>query len=147
VEKASKEIARTLKPGGFHIFTVPITAKQFGTFIAAERVDDPSSSGKHGMTVKLHAPPEIHGNPMGAGGALLSRQWGYDIVKHIEKSSGLRTYVVYVDSKELGIHHADVLISRKDGIDEVIDDVWAIFDGLSCSRNMFTCTTREVTAL
>jgi SAM-dependent methyltransferase len=141
--KAFKEIARTLKPGGFHIFTVPITSKNFGSFIFAERVDDAPPS-PYGMTVKLHAPPEIHGNPMGEGGSLLTRQWGYDIVDFIRENSGLETTVVYVDSQELGITDAeyrDVLISRKEGVNNAFPDIWTTLDSMQCGHHMLTCTT------
>lgn len=142
--KAFKEIARTLKPGGFHIFTVPITSKNFGSFIFAERVDDAPPS-PHGMTVKLHAPPEIHGNPMGEGGSLLTRQWGYDIIDFIRENSGLETTVVYVDSQELGITNAeyrDVLISRKEGVNTAFPDIWKTLDGMQeCHHHMLMCTT------
>jgi 2-polyprenyl-3-methyl-5-hydroxy-6-metoxy-1,4-benzoquinol methylase len=54
-----REIARTLRPGGIHIFTVPTTSKQFPTFEAATRVD----RGNGTFEVLLHAEPEVHGKP------------------------------------------------------------------------------------
>lgn len=52
-----REIARTLRSGGIHIFTVPTTSKQFPTFEAATRVD----RGNGTFEVLLHAKPEVHG--------------------------------------------------------------------------------------
>lgn len=36
------------------------------------------------------------------GGSLLVRQWGFDIVDMIRSSSGMSTYIFYVDSEILG---------------------------------------------
>lgn len=146
--KAFEEIARTLTPGGFHIFTVPLTSKQFGTFVFAERVDNAPPS-PHGMTVKLHAPPEIHGNPMSNGGSLVTRQWGYDIIEFIRQSSGMETTVVYVDSVEFGIHDAEyreVLISRKAGRNDAFPTLWRTLENMKCVSQMFTCTTSTETS-
>lgn len=137
-DKAFREIGRTLKPGGFHVFTVPLTSKQFGTFRAAQKTDTGS--------VKLYAPPEIHGNPMGKGGSLLTMQWGYDIIQYIELASGMKTKVVYVESEMMGIKDAeyrDILISRKDGSNDSFPDVWKMLDSISvgCSHDMIKCTT------
>ena len=52
-----REIERTLRPGGIHIFTVPTTSKQYPTFEAATRVD----RGNETFEVLLHADPEVHG--------------------------------------------------------------------------------------
>ena len=100
---AFAEIERTLKPGGMHMqamwgsnlelaegrpfyysrvraphrssFTVPVTAKMNATFEAATRASDGS--------VIMHAPPEIHGNPMSNDGSLVTHQWGFDMIDFI----------------------------------------------------------------
>ena len=74
---AFAEIERTLKPGGMHIFTVPVTSKMNATFEAATRASDGS--------VIMHAPPEVHGNPMSGDGSLLTHQWGFDIVDFVRR--------------------------------------------------------------
>lgn len=79
---AFREIARSLKPSGVHVFTVPTTSKNLTTFVAAERTE---------RGIQLNSPPEIHGNPVESGGSLLTRQWGYDIVDFIERSTGMST--------------------------------------------------------
>ena len=140
-DKAFKEIERTLKPGGFHIFTVPLTAKQFGTFQAAQRV---------GEDVILYAEPEIHGNPMGMGGSLLTYQWGYDIVQRIESASGMKTQIVFVESEIMGVKDAEyreVLISRKAGSSESFPGIWSTIENLphkESTKELITCTTTPV---
>ena len=59
----------------FHIFTVPVVNKNCATFDAAVRLLDGS--------IVLRSPPDVHGNPMGSGGALMTKAWGYDIVETI----------------------------------------------------------------
>lgn len=142
-EKAFAEIARTLKPGGFHIFTVPLTSKQYKTFRAAVRDIE---TGK----VNLYAPPEIHGNPMGQGGSLLTTQWGYDIVNIIKSATNrtMDTKVIYVESDFLGIQfseYREVLVSQKVGSNAFFPtDIWNnvhnIRSGM-CSHNMIKCNT------
>jgi len=140
--RAFKEIERTLKPGGFHVFTVPLTSKQFGTFQAAKRVN--------GNEVVLYDAPEIHGNPMGRGGSLLTHQWGYDIVQRIESQTGMKTKVVYLESKILGVSAAEyreVLISHKAGSSESLADMWTAIENIpveTITKDMITCTSIPV---
>lgn len=147
-KRAFAEIARTLQPGGFHIFTVPITSKSYPTFVAAERAE----SGD----VLLHAPPEIHGNPMGAGGSLLTHQWGFDIVNVIQEASGMETYVIYVNGEIIGVNDAEyreIFVSRKPLTNGNFPHMWKILDALvkggtaslgpSWARNMITCNVQH----
>ena len=106
-EKAFKEIERTLKPGGKHIFTVPIVNKYNPTKITA-------SLGNDGRIIH-YTTPEYHGNPISNKGALVTRNWGFDIVDYIYKSSGMVTQIMHMDSLEFGIRAEliEVLISTK----------------------------------
>ncbi len=104
--KAFGEIARTLKSGGAHIFTVPLVNKNQPSQTCAVQ------SG--GETLYLKE-PEYHGNPISEQGSLVVTNWGYDICDFIFKNSGLYTFMVYTHDVSLGIEaeYIEVLISRK----------------------------------
>jgi len=106
--QAFREIARTLKPGGAHVFTTPLVNKNAPTqWCARRRKDD---------TIEhLIDPPEYHGNPVSAEGSLVTVHWGYDITKYIFDVSGLFTEVIYLDVLDLGIRaeFIEVLITKK----------------------------------
>jgi len=106
--KAFKEIARTLKPGGAHIFTTPLLNKNSPTKWYAKRNPD-------GTIQHLVNPPEYHGNPVSSEGSLVTVHWGYDISQFIYDASGLFTEMIYIDSLDLGIRAElnEVLITRK----------------------------------
>ncbi len=103
-----REIARTLRPGGAHIFTTPLVNKNSPTQWCARRVSD-------GGIEHLIDPPEYHGNPVSAEGSLVTVHWGYDIVKFIFDACGLFTEMIYIDALDLGIRaeFIEVLITRK----------------------------------
>lgn len=106
--QAFKEIARTLKPGGAHIFTTPLVNKNTATEWCASL--NPDGSIQH-----LINPPEYHGNPVSAEGSLVTVHWGYDITQYIFEACGLFTDIIYIDALELGIRaeYIEVLITRK----------------------------------
>jgi len=107
-EQAFREIARTLKPGGMHIFTVPIVNKEKPTRLRAKMIDG---------AVHHLLPAQYHGNPVGDGRALVTVDWGYDICEHIFRSSGLFTHIVHLDDLERGVRaeHIEVLVTVKPG--------------------------------
>lgn len=106
--RAFKEIARTLKPGGAHIFTTPLVNKSAATEWCARR-----DAG--GSIEQLINPPEYHGNPVSSKGSLVTVHWGYDITSYIFAACGLFTEVIYIDALDLGIRaeYIEVLITRK----------------------------------
>jgi SAM-dependent methyltransferase len=106
--QAFREIARTLKPGGAHIFTTPLVNKNSPTQWCARR-------GSGGEIEHLIDPPEYHGNPVSAEGSLVTVHWGYDILKFIFDACGLFTEMIYIDALDLGIRaeFIEVLITRK----------------------------------
>lgn len=106
-DRAIAEIARTLKPGGFHICTVPIVRKAAPSVRRARRRRDGS--------VEHLAEPEYHGNPMDPDGALVTVDWGYDIADYLDRASGLSTTIHTIDDLSQGIRAAyiEVLVSRK----------------------------------
>ncbi len=106
-EKAFSEIARVLKPGGAHIFTVPIINK-------AAKSERWASRNNKGEIVNHHE-AEFHGDPINDDGVLVTMHWGYDIADFIYKSSGIPTTIVMIDDLSFGIRaeYIEVLVSRK----------------------------------
>ncbi|MFC1850268.1 methyltransferase domain-containing protein [candidate division CSSED10-310 bacterium] len=105
-DKAFAEIGRVLKPGGAHIFAVPLINKEK----ASEQWARMNESGEIDYLNK----PEYHTSSDGSD-SLVTMHWGYDIVDFIIKHSGLSTTIVYLDNLELGIRaeYIEILISRK----------------------------------
>jgi Methyltransferase domain len=105
--RAFSEIARTLKPGGAHIFTVPLEKKEQASVVNAIKDENGNP------VILLNA--DYHGNPVDSQGSLVTMYWGYDISEFILKHSGLYTTIAYVDNIFLGIRAEliEVLISRK----------------------------------
>ena len=114
---AFREIARTLKPGGAHIFTVPIVNKQKATQIRARL-------NKSGEVVHVEE-PQYHGNPIDDRGSLVTVDWGYDICRHIFEASGLFTHVIRIDDLSRGIRaeYVDVLVTVKPAVMAVEDGI------------------------
>jgi SAM-dependent methyltransferase len=105
---ACREIARTLRPGGAHVFTTPLVRKNEPTRFCASLAPD-------GTVVHLVEPPEYHGNPISSEGPLVTVNWGYDITNFILETRGLFTEIVFLDILESGIRaeYIEVLITRK----------------------------------
>ncbi len=105
--RAFREIARTLRPGGLHIFTVPLVYKSKPSEVCARRRGD--------GTVEHLITPEYHGNPISDEGSLVTMRWGYDICDFIHESSKLFTKMVIIDALEWGIRgeYIEVLVSQK----------------------------------
>ncbi|MDM8546313.1 class I SAM-dependent methyltransferase [Candidatus Venteria ishoeyi] len=106
-EKAFKEIVRVLKPGGAHIFTVPIINKTK----KSERWASMSDNGE----IIYHHEPEYHGNPVDAKGSLVTMHWGYDIASLIQEVAKMPTVIIQIDDIDKGIRaeYIDVLVSIK----------------------------------
>jgi len=106
-EKAFREIARVLKPGGAHIFTVPIINKEKASECWASRGD--------GGDIIYHQEAEYHGNPVDDKGSLVTMHWGFDLADFIMQKAGTPTTMVVIDNLELGIRaeYIEVLVSRK----------------------------------
>jgi SAM-dependent methyltransferase len=107
-QKAFREVARTLKPGGAHIFTTPLVNKNKPTQWCAKR-------DQNGNIVQLIFPEEYHGNPISQEGSLVTVKWGYDITAYIYQACDLFTEMVYIDAIKYGIRAElnEVLITRK----------------------------------
>jgi len=111
--KVFKEIARTLKPGGMHIFTVPLVNKGNPSKLRARIEND---------EIVYIEPEQYHGNPVGDGKSLVTIDWGYDICRHIFDASGLFTYIVYIDDLSKGIRaeYIEVLVTVKPNESDVM---------------------------
>lgn len=103
-DRAFREISRTLKPGGAHVFTVPWYYWQ-KTLVRAQE--------KEGRIEHL-LPPEYHGNPISEAGSLVIREWGHDMFDFIRKCSGMFTVAIHIYNPHEGIEakFIEVFISR-----------------------------------
>ena len=108
-DRAFREIARTLAPGGLHIFTTPLVNKTAPSEQCARLRQDGS--------IEHLKPPEFHGNPVSSDGALVTMHWGYDICKFIFQASGLFTTIHHFDIPNMGMcaEYLEVLVSQKGG--------------------------------
>lgn len=106
---ALREIARTLRPGGAHVFTVPWYYWK-PTEVRARRAADGS--------VEHVLPPDYHGNPIKPNArSLVVTEWGRELLEVIDGCSGVTTQVHRLDDADRGITGAfvDVFVSRKPG--------------------------------
>lgn len=103
--RAFAEVARTLRPGGAHVFTVPWYYWK-PTLIRAHR--------EKGVVVH-DQPAEYHANPIDPGGSLVVTEWGCDLLEFIARSSGMRTTVERLFDPGQGIcgDFREVFVSRK----------------------------------
>jgi len=106
-----REIARTLRPGGGHVFTVPLVNRAAPSCRRAERLADGS--------VRHLQPPQFHGNPIDDTGSLVTMDWGYDIAAFIQAASGLFTHIVHLDDLQHGVRaeFIEVLVTIKPSAD------------------------------
>ena len=107
VNKAFKEISRTLKPNGAHIFTTPIVNKSNPTQQRARRESD-------GSITHIY-PPEYHGNPVSADGSLVTWHWGFDIINRINSINEGSSEIVETRSPNFGIEgeYLEVIVQKK----------------------------------
>lgn len=105
--KAFKEIARVLKPGGAHIFTVPLVNKH-------QKSQKWASMDTDGNVCFLNT-PEYHGNPINEAGSPVTMHWGYDIADYIYRQTGMLTQMKYIDDLDYGIRAEfnEVIVSTK----------------------------------
>jgi len=106
-DKAFKEIHRTLKPGGAHIFSVPIINKHQPT----QRWATKNSDGSPNFLFE----PEWHGNPIDKKGSPVIFHWGFDIKDFITKHTGAACEIVYIDDLNYGIRaeYIEIIIAKK----------------------------------
>ena len=102
---AFAEIARTLKPGGAHIFTVPLYRGRKTLVRAIE---------KYGRIEYLEE-KEFHGNPIDHNGSLVVTEWGDELIDAIREACGLETEVHTLNDRRLGLkaEFLDIFATRK----------------------------------
>ena len=103
--KAFSEVARTLKPEGAHVFTVPYYPDNSTVVRAMESPD--------GI---IHLEEEVyHGNPIDEKGSLVVTDWGRDLFDFIYTESGMTTSIHTLFDRNQGLEASflDVFISRK----------------------------------
>ena len=98
-ELALREISRVLRPGGAHIFTVPVF-KNRPTLVRA-------SVSPAGIDYLL--PPDHHGT------SLVVREWGEDLVDLVANATGLQTEIHSLHDRHLGLdgEFLDAFVTRK----------------------------------
>lgn len=106
-DQAFIEIARTLKPGGAHVFTTPIYKHL--------QVSKTRAVLRDGVVVHLEEPPEYHGNPIDGGGALVTVHYGQDLCDRVFRACGLATERVILSDFSCGMvaEFLDVLVTTK----------------------------------
>lgn len=107
LSSAFREIARTLRPGGSHIFSVPLVNKHQPTQVWATRNQDGSPNFLYES--------DYHGNPVDPRGSPVTMRWGYDIAEYIQRESGLSTCIESIDDLSLGIwaEFIEILVTQK----------------------------------
>ena len=102
---AFAEIARVLKPGGTHVFTVPY----YGTRKTRVR-----AMAQGGEIVYL-AEKDYHGNPIDSSGSLVVTEWGYDLPEFVLAHGGLATTRHSMNDARFGIEGEpiEIFVSRK----------------------------------
>lgn len=93
-KKAFKEIARVLKPGGMHIFTMPWYPELKHSVQRAKKTQ---------TGVKHLLEPMYHGNPIDSEGSLVTYDWGLDFCDIIYKSGRMQTTVYLEINRKLGL--------------------------------------------
>ncbi len=111
-DRAAAEIARTLRPGGLHVFTVPL--------VHAAQPSERRAREVEGAVVHLK-PPEFHGNPIDDSGSLVTVDWGFDLCDFIQRHAGMTSTIYSIDDLTLGIRAElnHVIVSRKSGVPDV----------------------------
>jgi len=93
-DRAFNEIARVLRSGGMHVFTLPWYPVNKDT-VQRVRMDN-------GEVVHL-LEPVYHGNPVSDEGSIVTYDWGLDLVDFIYRHSKMTTMVYLLQDRTLGL--------------------------------------------
>ena len=106
-DKAFKEINRTLKKGGAHIFSVPLVNKH-------QKTERWAIKGENGEP-KFLFEPDWHGNPIEKNGSPVTMHWGYDIVEFIKTYVNAHSTIEYINDLNYGIRaeYIEIIVSKK----------------------------------
>jgi SAM-dependent methyltransferase len=104
--RAFREVMRTLRPGGAHIFTTP---KYKGLRKSQDR-----ALRRDGRVVHL-CEPEYHGNPIDTSGSLVTVHYGDDIAEIIWHATRCPTTAYVIRDERTGTiaEFMDVFVTRK----------------------------------
>lgn len=104
-QNAFAEIARTLKPGGAHVFTVP-------WYYWKDTVVRAIFRDRH---IEYLEKPVYHSNPIDKNGSLVTIDYGRDFCDFIYLASNMSTTVIQIKDIHMGIDakFIEVFISRK----------------------------------
>jgi SAM-dependent methyltransferase len=106
VDAAHREIARCLKPGGVHLFTVPYDAQLERTWELIDPVTD----------ALLVDPPHVHGDPLVSGDSMKSyRVFGRDLPDQLRRA-GLQAAIRRVERPEFGVYGDLVFVAVKQAV-------------------------------
>lgn len=94
IEVALAQIARVLVPDGLHVWTTP---RYQDRERSASRVTRTTTGLDHLV------PPEYHLDPVDAGGALVTFDWGLDLAERVEAASGMATAAFHIESRRHGL--------------------------------------------
>lgn len=105
-QEAFREISRTLKPGGAHVFTVPW---YFWKPTLVRAIPDDAGGIQHIVEADYHM------NPVDLNGSLVVREWGADLPDYIFEAAGMSTTAIHLHDVRQGISakFIEVFISRK----------------------------------
>jgi len=108
---AHREIWRTLRPGGAHIFTTPIYKELLKTECCAKLADE--------KVVHL-CEPDYHDNPSETGGSLVTFKYGYDLPELITAAAPFDVELRRYQNRSQGIvgEYTDVMIARKFSLED-----------------------------
>jgi len=104
-EIALSEIARVLRPGGAHVFTVPVYRGRRTLVRAVATADG----------VQHIEPPDYHENPVDPNGSLVVREWGDDFVDFVKDCTGLTTTAYALKDRHRGLdaEFLEIFVTRK----------------------------------
>ena len=93
IDAALREIARVLKPGGWHVGTHP--------FLPMAEAGDQRSLLLDGEVAHLMA-PEYHGNPVDSGGSLVFETPGWNIIGRAKAAGFSNVHMRFIASERHG---------------------------------------------
>ncbi len=104
-ERVFAEIARVLRPGGVHIFTVPFHSDLGCTQVRARRQPD--------GTVVHDLEPAYHEDPFDDAGALVTVDWGPDLPELVDAWGDTATELEHMSPGHPNETPVEVFISRR----------------------------------
>jgi SAM-dependent methyltransferase len=104
--RAFAEIARVLRPGGAHVFTMPWYPQ-----LKEDKIRAHVDQGE----ISYLEEPIYHGDPINHEGTLVTIDWGIHFPDFIYEHSGMYTTIVIIKDRALGLdgEFLEAFISRK----------------------------------